>query len=108
MQGRHLERVEKDVRHAEAQVRKTRRRAAEQAVALFERVPGTHVVLVGTSENLAAFERELPERLQAAVIARIPRPREWESGDGKRRDGVVSGAATAIRDHERATTPPAP
>ena len=101
--GRHFERLEKDMRHAEGLVQKTRRRAAEQAGALFDRVPGTHVVLVGTSENLAAFERELPERVQAAVIARIPRPREWESGDGKRRDGVVSGAATAIRDHERNT-----
>jgi peptide subunit release factor 1 (eRF1) len=101
--GRHFEKLEKDLRHAEAQVQKTRRRAAEQAAGLFDRVPGTHVVMVGTSENLAAFERELPERVQAAVIARIPRPREWASGDGKRRDGVVSGAATAIRDHERST-----
>ena len=57
-------------------------------------------MLVGTAQNLAAFERELPDRLRAAVIARIPRPREWESGDGKRRDGVVAGAAAAIQEHE--------
>ncbi len=99
--GRHFERLEKDMRHAEAFVQKTRRRAAEQAAALFDRVAGTHVVLVGTNENLAAFERELPERVRSAVIARIPRPREWESADGARRDGVVAGAAAAIHDHER-------
>src|SRR5512142_2546267 len=52
--GRQLERVEKDVRHSAAFVQKNRRRAAEQAAGLFDRVPGTHVVLVGTAENLAA------------------------------------------------------
>jgi peptide subunit release factor 1 (eRF1) len=98
--GRQFERVEKDLRQVEAT--RNRRRAADEVVALFDRTPGAHLVLVGTSENLAAFERELPERLRAAVIARIPRPREWESGDGKRRDGVVAGAAAAIQDHERA------
>jgi peptide subunit release factor 1 (eRF1) len=103
LHGRHFERVEKDLRHADSFVQRNRRRAAEEAAALFDRVPGTHVVLVGTNENLAAFERELPERVRAAVIARIPRPREWESGDGARRDGVVAGAAAAVRDHERST-----
>jgi len=99
--GRQSERVEKDVRHAEALAQKNRRRVAEEAAALFDRVPGTHLVLVGTAENMAAFERELPERMRAAVIARLPRPREWTSADGKRRDGVVAGAAAAIREHER-------
>jgi peptide subunit release factor 1 (eRF1) len=99
--GRQFERLEKDMRHSEAFAQKNRRRAAEEAASLFDRVPGTHMVLVGTAENLAAFERELPERLRAAVIARIPRPRDWESADGRRRDGVVAGAAAAIRDHER-------
>lgn len=98
--GRQFERVEKDMRHSEAFVQKNCRRAAEQAAALFDREPGTQVMLVGTAQNMAAFERELPDRLRAAVIARIPRPREWESGDGKRRDGVVAGAAAAIQEHE--------
>lgn len=101
-QERPSERGEKDARHAEGFAQRNRRRAAEEAATLFDRVPGSHVVLVGTAENVAAFERELPERLRAAVIARIPRPREWASGDGPRRDGVVAGAAAAIRDHERA------
>lgn len=99
--GRQYEREQKDERRAEEYARKNRRRVAEQATALFDRTPGAHLVLVGTAENLAAFERELPERLRAEVIARIPRPREWESGAGPRRDGVVKGAAAAILDHER-------
>ncbi len=99
--GRQYEREEKDDRRTEEFVRKNRRRAAEQATAMFDRTPGAHLVLVGTNENLAAFERELPERLRAEVIARIPRPREWASGDGRRRDGVVKGAAAAIEAHER-------
>ncbi len=99
--GRQFERLEKDERRAEGFVARNRRRTAEQATAMFDRTPGAHLVLVGTHENLAAFERELPERLRGEVIARIPRPREWESGDGRRRDGVVKGAAAAIEQHER-------
>lgn len=99
--GRQYEREQKDERRVEEFVRKNRRRVADQATSLFDRTPGAHLVLVGTSENLAAFERELPERLRAAVIARLPRPREWESGDGPRREGVMKGAAAAILDHER-------
>ncbi|HVO20304.1 MAG TPA: hypothetical protein VMU15_13665 [Anaeromyxobacter sp.] len=97
--GRHHERVEKDDRHAEAHVLRNRRLAAAQAATLFDRTPGAHLVLVGTSEAVAAFERELPERMRAAVVARLPRPREWESGEGPRRDGVVSGAAVAMAAH---------
>jgi peptide subunit release factor 1 (eRF1) len=57
-------------------------------------------VLVGTSEQLAAFERELPERVSASVIARTPTPREWKSADGVRRDGIVAGASKAIAERE--------
>jgi len=97
--GRSYERVEKDDRHAEAHVLRNRRRAAAQAATLFDRTPGAHLVLVGTAEAVAAFERELPERMRAAVVARLPRPREWESGDGPRRDGVVNGATAAVAAH---------
>jgi len=99
--GRHYEREEKDDRRTDEFVKKNRRRVVEQATALFDRTRGARLVLVGTSENLAAFERELPDRLQDAVIARLPRPREWASGDGQRRSGVVEGAAAAVRDHEK-------
>jgi hypothetical protein len=99
--GRHErgERADKDERHVEELVRRNHRRAAAEATVLFDRTPGAHVVLVGTAQAVAAFERELPERMRAAVVARLPRPREWESGDGPRRDGVVSGAASAVAAH---------
>jgi len=100
--GTHFERDAKEDRRAEEFVKKNRRRVAEEATALFDRTPNARIVLVGTSENAAAFDRELPQRLQDAVIARLPRPREWDSGDGLRRSGVVAGAAAAVRDHEKA------
>ncbi|HYD40936.1 MAG TPA: hypothetical protein VEB43_08895 [Anaeromyxobacter sp.] len=99
--GTHFEREEKEERRTEEFEKKNRRKVAEEATALFDGTPGTRIVLVGTSENVAAFERELPERLQDAVIARLPRPREWASGDGRRRSGVVQGAAAAVREHEK-------
>jgi hypothetical protein len=101
MPGRHFERAEKNVRHAKDAARKSRHWAVAEAAALFEREPGTFIVLVGTAENLATFERELPATLQAAIIARLPRPREWEEGEGARRTGVVTGAAEAAAEHER-------
>ncbi|ACG75642.1 hypothetical protein AnaeK_4439 [Anaeromyxobacter sp. K] len=99
--GQHFERQEKDARHQDTFIRKNRRAAAEEVQALLARTPGAHLVLVGTAGNVAAFERALPERLRARVIARLPRPREWESADGARRDGVVAGAAEAVAEHER-------
>ncbi len=99
--GLRFERQEKDERHTEAFVQKNRRAAAAEVTRLFDQRPGSRVVLVGTSEALAAFERELPERVRARVVARLPRPREWSSGDGIRRTGVVSGAADALAAWER-------
>ncbi len=100
--GQHFERQEKDVRHQDAFIRRNWRAAAGEVQKLHDRRPRSHLVLVGTSETVAAFERELPERLRARVIARVPRPREWESGNGARRGGVVTGAAQLIAAHERA------
>jgi peptide subunit release factor 1 (eRF1) len=99
--GRQYEREAKDERHQEAYVQRNRRAAATEVEALFDRSPGSHVVLVGTAECVAAFERELADRVRGRVIARIPRPRDWESGNGSRRDGVVAGAAAAVLEHER-------
>ena len=97
----HFERPANDDRHQEALILKNRQAAAAETAALFDQHPGARGLLVGTSERLAAFERELPERVRAAVIARIPRPREWESREGVRRDGVVAGASAAVLDHEK-------
>lgn len=99
--GRHYEREEKDERHQEAFIQKNRRAAARQAERLLEQAPGSLMVLVGTAETVAAFERELPERLHERIIARMPRPREWASRDGAKRDGVVAGVAEALAEHER-------
>ncbi|BDG03453.1 baeRF10 domain-containing protein [Anaeromyxobacter oryzae] len=100
--GQHYyERQSKDERHQEAFVQKNRKAAVQEVQAVFDHNPGCHLVLVGPSETVAAFERELPERLREQVIARIPRPRQWDNGDGVRADGVVAGAAEAVADHEK-------
>lgn len=98
--GRHFERAEKNVRHTLQVFRKNRQRVVAEAATLFDRVSGTQIVLVGTAQNLAAFERELPEPLRTAVIARKPRPREWEEGDGPGRSGVLASAAAAVAEQE--------
>ncbi len=102
--GQHYERDEKNERHVEAFLDKNRRAAAAHVTALFDQRPGAKVVLVGTAETVAAFERELPERVRAGIAARVPRPREWTSGDGPRRDGVKAIAAKVLaraREEER-------
>ena len=102
--GRFFERVEKDDRHRLAWVRRNLRASAGEVTRRFEERPGTAVVLVGTPERVAELERELPERVRVAVIARLARPRAWESGAGARRVGVLAGAAEAVacRERERA------
>jgi hypothetical protein len=99
--GRHYEREKKNERHEEAFVQKNLRAAAAEVTRLRDEAKGCNVVLVGTSEGLAAFERELPERVRENVIARVPRPREWESGDGIRRTGIVDGVAAALAGREK-------
>ena len=101
MHGRFYERTKKDQRRQESYVQKNLRASAAEVEALFDKRPESVVVLVGTSEGNALFERELPERVRQRVIARIPRPRGWESADGARRDGVLEGTAAAIAEHER-------
>ncbi len=96
MHGRHFEREAKDDRRQEAFVTKARRAAAAEVTALFEKRPGSKLVLVGTRERVAAFERELPERVRSEIVARVPRPRGWESADGVRRDGVKAVAETVL------------
>jgi peptide subunit release factor 1 (eRF1) len=98
--GQHFERQEKNERHLRSFLDKNRKAAAAQVTALFDQRPGAKIVLVGTAEALAAFERELPERVSAEIVARVPRPREWASGDGVRRDGVKA-VATKVLARER-------
>jgi hypothetical protein len=102
--GQHFEREEKNARHVESFVGKNRRAAAAQVAVLFDQRPGSKIVLVGTAETVAAFERELPERVRQEIVARVPRPREWASADGARRDGVKAIAEKVLareREDER-------
>jgi peptide subunit release factor 1 (eRF1) len=89
------ERTDKDMRHEVARVQRNQRAAAARLVALLDARPAAVVVLVGPSRTTAAFERELPERVRARVIARVPRPRGWASADGARKDAVLGVAAKA-------------
>jgi hypothetical protein len=98
--GDHYEREDKNQRHFQSFVDKNRRAAAAQVSALFDQRPEAKLVLVGTAESIAAFERELPERVREEVVARVPRPRAWESGDGVRRD-VVKALAEEVLGRER-------
>jgi peptide subunit release factor 1 (eRF1) len=94
--GRRFEREKKNERREENFVQKNRRAAAERVVALFDQTPKARVILVGTAEAMAAFERELPERVAGEVVARVPHPREWDSADGVKRDGVKALAERVL------------
>ena len=91
------ERSDKDARHDAEGVRRNRKEAAEELTAHFDRRSGAVVALVGAQRTVAAFERQLPERVRARVVVRVPRPRGWEAGDGVRRDAVLAAAEEAAR-----------
>jgi hypothetical protein len=94
--GRTFEREKKNERREENFVQKNRRAAAEGVIALFDRTPNARLVLVGTAAAVAAFERELPPRAAGEIVARVPRPREWDSADGVKRDGVKALAERVL------------
>lgn len=98
--GHHSDRDKKNQRHEQEFLQKTLRAAATELETLCDRTPACAVVLVGTSEMLAVFERELSERIRERIIARLPRPRGWEGGDGVRNDGIIEGVAKAVQEHE--------
>ncbi|HET8541991.1 MAG TPA: hypothetical protein VFL83_19095 [Anaeromyxobacter sp.] len=95
------ERSDKNQRHGESVARRNRRAAVAELQALFDRRPESAVVLVGPARALAAFERDLPERIAARVAARVRRPRGWEAGDGTRRAAVLAAAAEGAREAAR-------
>jgi hypothetical protein len=100
MPGLQYEREKKNERREENFVHRNRRLAAEEVTQRFDRTPHARVVLVGTAEAVAAFERELPGRVVAQVVARVPRPREWDSADGALRDGVKGLAERVCRERD--------
>ncbi|MFT3913286.1 MAG: hypothetical protein QM704_04095 [Anaeromyxobacteraceae bacterium] len=99
--GRHYDREAKDERRERSVIRRNLQAAAREATVRFDRAPAAAVVLVGTAENVAAFERELPQRLKERVVARLARPRAWVSDAGQQRTGVVENATQAVTAHER-------
>ena len=94
--GRRYEREAKNERRTEEWARRNRQAAAGEVTALFDRTPRARVILVGPARALSAFARELPERVRAAIAARVTRPRAWGSADGVRRDGVRALAEAAL------------
>jgi hypothetical protein len=96
--GEGPEREARNERRAEAWARRNRQAAAERVTALFDATPGARVVLVGTAGGVAAFARELPERVTSAVAAKVPMPRAWSSSGGIRRSAVRALAQEVLGD----------
>ncbi len=94
---REYEREAKNERREEAWSRKARQAAAAEVTALFDRTEGARLVLVGTAQMTAAFARELPDRVQAAIVARVPRPPELGSSNGFRRAAIRALAQEVCR-----------
>jgi hypothetical protein len=86
-----------DQRRTDEWTRRDQRAAAAVLGGFVERAPHASVVLVGPARGVAAFERELPERVAARVAARVPRPPEWAQSDGMRKACVRSLAEQALR-----------
>ncbi len=95
---REYEREAKNERRAQAWALRYRRAAASEVTSLFDRLPGARLILVGTAEGAAAFVRELPERVEEAIAAKVPLPRAWSSSGGIRRTGVRELAQEVLGD----------
>jgi hypothetical protein len=99
--GACYEREAKNQRHVEEQVHKGHREAGEVLRRMTERDPRAHVVLVGTSEVLAEFERELPERVRGRVLARLPRPPSKAAWNGSGKAELAARVVQKLLEHER-------
>ncbi len=100
--GFQYEREQRNQRHAEEAVERNRRAAAQHLERMHERDPRAHVVLVGTGDSVASFERHLPERLRQAVLARLPRPPGKEAWKGNGKHELVARVVEKVVQHERA------
>jgi hypothetical protein len=98
---RQYERERKNERREEELAAKGRRAVQARLVALHDATPSARVVLVGISATVAAFERDLPDRVRNAVIARLPKPGGWERGGAAMREGLVEEVRRALAAHER-------
>ena len=96
-----FERAAKNERHLEELIDRTRREGADFLRTMWERDARSHLVLVGTSEVVAAFERHLPERMRDCILARLPRPPGKESWRGNGQHKVVEEVVAKLSEHER-------
>jgi peptide subunit release factor 1 (eRF1) len=99
--GAYFERERKNQRHIEEVVQRVRREAIDFLRQVWEREPRAHLVLVGTSEKVAAFERDLPPRMQARVLARLPRPPGAGPNAGAGKAQVLEQVVAKLAEHER-------
>jgi peptide subunit release factor 1 (eRF1) len=99
--GAFYERADKNERHIEEVIEKTRREAAGFLQTLWERDPRTHLVLVGTSETVAGFENHLPERMRDRVLARMPRPPGKESWRANGQHKMLEEVVAKLAEKER-------
>jgi peptide subunit release factor 1 (eRF1) len=101
-EGFQYERAAKNERHNEKFADQNREAAAALLVTLLDRAPQrTHVVLCGTGEAVAAFERHLPERASARIIGRLPRPPGRDPRNGEGKDGLLAATVQKLAEHER-------
>jgi peptide subunit release factor 1 (eRF1) len=87
-------------RHVEELIERARRGAIEVFTQQFDKDPRQHVVLVGTSEQVAAFERQLPDRVRSRVLARLPRPPGREA-TGNGHHELVEQVVAKLAERER-------
>ena len=95
----------KSRRHGEELIDRVRREAIEAVRQVWERAPQTQLVLVGTKQRTSAFERALPERMRAKVLARLPRPPGKASRKGNGKAELLGRVMEKVIAHERAAAP---
>ena len=95
------ERERKNQRHLEALVDRARREGIEFLRQVWERDSRALLVLVGTAGKVAAFERELPERMRQKVLARLPRPPSKGAWDARGKDALVATVVEKLAERER-------
>lgn len=100
--GFQYEREQRNQRHQEEARERNWRAAALYLEKVHERGPRAHVVLVGTGETVAAFEKHLPERLRQDILARLPRPPGREPWKGNGKHELVAQVVERVVEHERA------
>jgi len=100
--GFQYEREQRNQRHQEEAMERNWRAAAQYLERVHERGPRAHVVLVGTSEVVAAFERHLPDRIRQDILARLPRPPGKECWKGNGKHEIVAQVVDKVVEHERA------